>query len=72
VYAALQACVPDIGTIDREQLLTTAARYLGAIYPDKQVRSRLNKAIQAQVVARRLTIDAGWKVVGKPQKQARR
>ena len=53
----LQQCVPERGSIDRQELLQAAARRLGFEKLNRRLRSRLNKTINADNQAGRLRTD---------------
>lgn len=66
----LQQCVPERGSIDRQELLQAAARRLGFEKLNRRLRSRLNKTISADNQAGRLRTD--WERVWRPKRQRKR
>lgn len=64
VVQALHACIPDGEGVERDKLFMDAARELGYPKLTKKVRRTLNKALNAENNAGRLTTD--WERVWKP------
>ncbi len=64
---ALTACLPEGEKVERERLLSDAARELGHPKLTKRVRRTLNKALNAEHNAGRLRTD--WQRVWKPKKK---
>jgi very-short-patch-repair endonuclease len=64
VRSALEAYLPLRGTIDREVLLRKAAHHLGFSKIGRKIRTRLNRAIGAEVRAGR--VQSAWQLVWRP------
>jgi len=65
VRTALHSCVPTTSPILREELLHEVARKLGFAKLGRNIRSRINRTIGAEVRAGRLRTD--WEKVWKPE-----
>ena len=61
--AAIHSAVPESRRMDREVVIRKAAQALGFVRVSKPLRSRINKAIGAEVRFGRLAKDSEWNFV---------